>query len=255
MLRKIRLLFVVTLVLLFGMLSSSVNATPMEVPGIECPSRPNLFPHILPSCVVMLIERRCERIDSPITETNPGKTITVSGEPLECENCVPGCPKPEHMPSSLTCLEEMSIEYTEEVTATVAAGIEAALGIDFVAVVELRGALEASIGHAAARTITRSATCGASDLPGCTAASYNLELTVTEGIEKKMEHTYVWKEILTSHFVALCTDGLLCPYRPPILEETYPVVRAQGVGQRISTVKGNAYGTAKCRTLTYGHCP
>jgi hypothetical protein len=207
----------------------------MTVVDTECPNDSN--PNLIAPCNT--ISYSCERIDSGIFTVNPGMFDIVEGTAHNCENCDLHCP--ETMPDPLLCTTSLSVSFQETVTVSLALGIS-------VSTVLVEQAMEASIGHSGARSITRSATCGTASLSGCKMQSFATTLTITKNIQTKMDHMYKWR-ISIGHNPALCE----LPNDHP---GPYPQIFYEAAGTRTSTATGSSYGSAAtCTTINTADCP
>jgi len=193
---------------------------------------------------------------------NQGTSEVVWGKSFTAENC-DGCP--EVTPSDSDQREWLEVEYTEDVTATVASGIED-LEADLI-----RMRLEMSIGHFLKRTLKTSVRCGDSAFPGCKTQPFTAGVLVLEGIENRMRHRYEWRAKVdhvpnhppsfdpTDHrqLHAYRMSYLLigCPYcgkRPSYHPYDLPPTAAS---TRTSTVVGSAYIAVGCKSGDQVDCP
>ena len=263
-LRRTHLLFVPMIVLLLGTLPGYVCAGTITVPDAECPPYPSGPLVVVPSCWNFLVDS-CNRTDSEITKTG-GSPALAKGEVFNCRNCG-GCP--ETTPSSRRCEDTLEIEYSENITVTLADdSMKNAWSISL--------NLAGSIGHINTFFFTRQyATCGTSSLSGCKTQSFTVVMDVTEGIQAEMTHDYNRERIyrhrnltvLEQAELALALLGIGTPTCSSCGESLvaisdmldFPQTNIKtnlSVGSTKSTAVGSSFGEAitKCESGAIGGC-
>ena len=208
---------------------SSAPASALTVPDNECLSLGCTWSAIYdPELDCTWVTDDCIRTDSDVIVVEEGTPDIEIGQDLICNNC--SCTCPDDPPPPMNCTGTLSVSYGESINSSVAAGIE-------VGVPGIKATLESSIGHENERQKQFSLTCGSTQFPACKKGKYQIELGVTEDIQKKVTHSYGW--IITD-------EGEDC---------TPPLVWGYGCSlTRTSTATGDCWGSASCAWKGYLSC-
>jgi len=249
---KTRLFCAVSLtILLLEMLSVVALSQGLEVPDAECPSP--FMPPNLPLCqwVPPWESPTCSRVDTAIMVTDPGVAWSIQGTSVNCKNC-DGCP--ELTPSHSPCSDTLEVTYAEKVTVTLASG-----GMMHANTIESQ--MAASIGHPKERTLRVNKTCGLpAGLPGCKTQLIFVAVSVTEGIEKEMEHQYYWSTYITHNPNVDVGDPLqLLLFGCEFCDDygSLPIKCVNAFARTTSTVEGSSYDAddVACQTEGESDCP
>lgn len=203
---------------------ASEDAYALVVPSSECPDTNECPIGVLlpsPNCTR---GGTCFRTDGNAVVTNVGSPEPEYSITHECRNCGDDCPNV--VPAATTCHPTLTVSYTETYSWTIGGGIEASTEV-------IAASLNASIGHADARTYSTAVTCGPNDLPGCATQNVRASIGVTRNIGTQITSSYVWQDMFYCGLEYGMIEGNSCDK-----------------GTRVSTATGSCYHDTSCETIS-----
>jgi hypothetical protein len=173
----------------------------------------------------------CDRLDYTPIQLSPGNASFAYSQIHACDNCV-GCP--DNPPGSpLHCFATLQACFTESITYSIAAGIQAGIPA-------IQGSFSSSAGITHGQQVCATGECGSPGPPPCNYAEYQLQMQTFNGVVYRMRHQYTTGGQINAHVGMTCTmDG---------------VFWQQSCPDRNSFATGNNAFTSTCRTISSGPC-